>query len=535
MAVWVYRLGEPQGVGRLTEEQVRHRRLNWKFYRRAGRVEALESVDARGQPTRHALATFLGSLDPAGGKEQPCRFEFVRNEQGRLTTEVARDRKGDVLWSLHHDSSETGHYSDKNGYIRTASGTGAAYVQFSWSAEGFLQGTRYCDLHRKPQTGSGNIFGYRSELNAHGQEVRRTILGADGQPCLCPDGYAAIKITLDDLGNEKELIFLDAHDQPTVIRQGYDRKRMEYDSHGNLAEEAYFDGDRPALVKPGYTRLTADYKEGVARTTATRDERGNVIDKRFFDRAGKPVRNKHGVARIVSRHDDRGHITEQAYFGPDDKPIRHKYGNFKFLKKYDDRGNRIEAIYLDRDDKLTPIKDGYAVLTTKYNNQGYEIENALLDVNRQLVRAKALGYARVVAEPDARGNVLKFTFYDTRGNPTPSREGFAWSINQFDARGNRIERAFFDHQGKPTAGWHRELRTFDNWGRMIEIVYRDAEAAVSCSLLLVRSPVGNYNPAIQEQRTSPGLGLPGPVFCPGVSPCPERASALPVASNSALP
>ncbi len=691
-AKWVYRLGEPQGVGRLTEEQVRHRRLNWKFYRRAGRVEALESVDARGQPTtQHPLSTFLGSLDQSGGKQPVCRSEFVRNEQGRLTTEVARDRNGEVVWFFHHDSLETGHYSDKNGYIRTASGTGAAYVQFSWSAEGFLQGTRYCDLHRKPQTGSGNIFGYRSELNAHGQEVRRTILGADGQPCLCPDGYSALEMTLDDLGNVTEETFLDTHGKPTLTRQGYARRCLKYDSYGNPTEEGYCDTDnRPAVTKDGYVRMSAGYdeqgnliqlgffgpddrptlhvqgyaglavryeegnpvevtyldlegrptrtkqgvarikgqfdsqgnilkdayfdpagqptlhtdgdagftasydskghllhqahfgldgqptwiragyarkdrkynsdglmveesysgvdgkptlhkngyariqmeydergnitevayhdregrltvstggfarltrryddqgrmseeayfdragkrvknKEGVARIIARHDERGNIISRHFLDHEDRPVKNKEGVARIVAGYDDSGNIIEQRYLGPDDKPTRHKAGNFKVRKKYE-RGNPTETVYLDENDKPVAIQDGYAVLITRYNNQGYVVEQTYLDVNRRPVRTKALGYARRLIEPDAHGNYRKVSFFDNKGNPTMSNEGFAWVINTFDARGNLTERAYFDNHRKPTAGWHRELRTFDDWGREVEVVFRDAEGRLA--------------------------------------------------------
>jgi hypothetical protein len=464
-ANWVYRYGEPEGVGLLNEEQVGHRGVSYKLYRRAGRVEALEAVDARGRPTtRHTLTTFLGSLDPAGSKTQVCRYEFQRNDQGQVTAQVARDRTGEVVWSFHYDSPATGHYSDKNGYIRTSSGTGAAYVQFTWSSEGFLQGVRYCDLHQRPRTGNQNIFGYRSETDARGLEVRRTILGADGQPCPCKDGYGSYTVTWNKLGNVTEQVFLDGQGQPTLCRDGYARRRFRYDDHGNQIDEAYFDqDDRPALHKYGYVRWIATYddrgnmtraaylgpdgkpalhKDGNAGWTAAYDDNGNAVLVTYLGTDGRPTRTKNGISQIKRRFESSGNVLEASYFGPDGKPALHKDGNASYTAAYDAQGHLLQRKFYGLDGKPTWIRDGYACLDQKFNSAGQLIEQIYSAVDGKTALCKQ-GYAKVRRDYDDRGNITAVAYFDSADRPTVSQEGFARLTRRYDSHGGLIEEAYF--------------------------------------------------------------------------------------------
>src|SRR5207244_3892321 len=95
----VRRWGVPEGIGRLTQRQARQRHRSYKLWRRAGRVEGMEIVNGSGHPTPvHSDVTFMETRDfSTGWERQPeCRYEYHRNEKGKLLEVVARDRAGGV-------------------------------------------------------------------------------------------------------------------------------------------------------------------------------------------------------------------------------------------------------------------------------------------------------------------------------------------------------------------------------------------------------------------------------------------------------
>jgi serine/threonine protein kinase len=146
----VMRRGTPEGVGRVSDKEMRHRNLTWKFTRRGGRVEKVEAVNGSGHPTtEHRHGAFIAREDEP---RRECVYEYPRDEP----EEVARDRLGQVVWlfrfSSHTQSDRrTGYYADERGIPRARGGTGAAFVEFVYTEEGFEQEIRYLDKDGKPQ------------------------------------------------------------------------------------------------------------------------------------------------------------------------------------------------------------------------------------------------------------------------------------------------------------------------------------------------------------------------------------------------
>jgi hypothetical protein len=95
------RWGVPEGVGRLTEEEARHRSWSWKFTLRGRRVEKMELVNGSGDPTTwHGELAFLHRPEE---KVRECCFEYRRDDLGEVLEEVARpERAGSVDVPLQH-------------------------------------------------------------------------------------------------------------------------------------------------------------------------------------------------------------------------------------------------------------------------------------------------------------------------------------------------------------------------------------------------------------------------------------------------
>ncbi len=312
----VRRWGVPEGIGRLTEEQVRHRGLSHKLTRRAGRVESVEAVNGFGNPVRSRTIARMGSEEFGSWwdyptPEQVYRYEYQRNDHGQLLEEVARNLVGDVVWRLHYTSDSTAHYRDDQGFPTNRSTSGAVYVRFTWSPEGFEHEVRYLDRFGKPQTGRDGTFGKRTEFDARGLPVREVFLGPEGQPALHAEGFGRREMAYDEQGNVREQAWFDRQGQPTLCAFNTAREMYTYDTWGNRIRRAYFDRDgRPTLCTLR-----------VARWDETYDDHGHSIASAWFGTDGQPTLNSNAVHRTTSVYDEHSNWIREDCFGLDGQPV----------------------------------------------------------------------------------------------------------------------------------------------------------------------------------------------------------------------
>jgi hypothetical protein len=74
-----------------------------------------------------------------------------------------------------------------------------------------------------------------------------------------------------------------------VDKDGYHKCTIKYDDRGNLIEKAYFN----AAGKPTLCR------QGMHKKVFRCDERGNQIDVAYFDEAGGPVQTRAVIKRVL--------------------------------------------------------------------------------------------------------------------------------------------------------------------------------------------------------------------------------------------
>jgi YD repeat-containing protein len=497
-AQYTSRYEAPFGIGRLNEEEARHRNRTWKLSLRGGRVQKLELVNGSGAcPTSGPLIWV--PIARTDAPQRSCTTEYKRNEgSDEVIKIIARDRLGNVDWTFNYFTPTTGCFADEDGIPRARGGTGAAFLKLTLTSDGFREKQRYLDKDGKPQADAQGVFAYEFALDPGGLPSRWRCLGADDKPVRNKQGYAGVAWKYDARGNLLDESYFDEQGQPIRRKDGSAGWSAKYDTYGNWFEMTYHDeAGQPTRTSLGYARLTAKYDDrgneierayfdaagrptrdanGFASWTARYDEHGNMLEQAYFDEAGRPTRTKQGVARVVMTYDKQGNCEEMAYFDETDRPTWYVNGGAVWRRTYDKRGNVIAESYFDEAGQAVRIKEGYAATTAQYDERGYKTEVAYFDQAGRPTRNR-LGYARWTATYDERGNRLEESFFDEAAKPTRGKEGVARSVGRYDDRGNPIEETFFDEAGHRTR--HKDCAArwtakYDDRGDRIEQAYFDA-------------------------------------------------------------
>jgi YD repeat-containing protein len=489
----VKRRGVPEGVGPLSAAQAHRRPISFRLSRRGGQVEQVEVVNGQGELTTHHPVRPLLGRSPAGllPRRGVCRYVYQRRQDGSLEREEAFDRYGNLLWGLHYTTPMTAFYTDARGYPRARTGSGAAYVEFVWSEEGFAREIHYQDRNGSPHPNDEAVFGLRQQFdarglvvhgafldsrnrpfankyqkytsfqadyNARGDRIELAYFAGDGKPVVSKDGFAGWTGQYDEAGNLVEEAFFGAGGRPFLNAEGVARTTITYDVHGNDIGRAYFGTDgRPVLHRDGYARVAGRF-----------DHHGNLVVAEYFGVDGRPIGDKDGVAQSRMRYDDHGNRTEEASFGLDGKPILNKNGNARFTARYDARGNLVETATFGRDGRPVLDKKGYARTTAEYDRFGNQVAWAFFGTDGQPILTKA-GFARLKMQFDDRGNQTGLAHYGRDGRLAADKDGIARFQGKYDDRGYLTEKAYFGVDGQPArnaSGTFRVMMHYDDRGNL---------------------------------------------------------------------
>jgi eukaryotic-like serine/threonine-protein kinase len=498
-ANFVKRYGIPEGIGKLTPEEAQSRTVSYKFYFRGPSVENVEVVNGYDQLTVfHSVAALLTPTGNGTDDKRECKYEYQRDEDGHVVREIARDRMGEVVWSLLYTTKTTGQYTDSAGFARARSGSGAAHVVFTWSDEGFEREIRYMDRDGKPQPNALGVFGESRVHDANGLATQAMNIDADGMVMSCQEGYSKRRFSYDRWGNLTSQDYLDEQGRPALHRKGYARVTSKYDARGNLIEQAALGIDgRRVITIDGYSivrstydrrgnRLTESYfgtdgmpviqKNGYAMLKLVHDERGYETEASCFDTEGRPTLDLFGFSTLKHIYDDRGNMIKEACFGVDGRPIIQRAGLASITFGYDDRGNRLWAAYFGLDGRPTVGKDAYAKIATQYNQDGKPIAESYFD-RAESPTLHREGYGRVERAYDNRGNCISESYFGKDGKLVTHKDGYAQVTWNYNGRGNKIEEAYFGSDGQRVlrkTGWAKMRMSYDARGYLISEKYFDA-------------------------------------------------------------
>lgn len=477
--------GIPVGVGRLSDEQVKHRSVSFRFiYRgrpepvsipllyhgRAGVLLKVQAVNSRGAlTTRHGVGTYLKYASEDANANRECQWEFIRNSDNIVVNEMGLDRDNKLVWAFVYSPAtekqnmRLAQFVGPNGLPQAQRKSSAEYVEFTYDDRGNEIKVRYLDHFGRPQPGPDGAYGEERQFaRGSGLPTRRKSLDSRGQPMVDHAGNAGLNIEYDSLGNSILLSAFDASTNNTTVNDGWHTLSIRCDPSGNWLERQYFGLDgKPVMTKHGY-----------ARETTTYDEHGNAIEWACFDTSNQPtLDDAEAKHKATEAYDERGNRTNWVCYGTDGKPAFANISCARISWRYDDQDNVIETAYFDTNDRPVITRGGYARTTMRYDEQGHKVEQSYFDISGKLI-SNSDGYARVTMRYDKQGNRIEESYFDDSGGAALVESGalaYTRMTMTYDERGNRIEEYRYNQSEKPdSSSYTRMTMRYDDAGNLIE-------------------------------------------------------------------
>jgi len=412
-ANWIRRNGVPEGIGPLTEEAVKHRRISTRLLREQGRVRKVETVNSAGHLAANYYNTTLlgGSQDAPDSQE--CSWELVYGEDGRVAREEARNAFGRLLYRCEYSLSDLAettarYFLNLSDVIQPRSRSGAAFVKISRNAGGLDQRLEFFDGFEQHQPDDRGSYGQRRELSPEGTVIKSFELDRNRQPAVCIDGYAIAQFTNNSFGDTTSQAYFDPAGLPTLHKDGYHKAVIHWSLDGNLTQMEFFgvnEGER-SLLKGGWASWKATYddagnqvgqayfdldgkpvmiRDGLASCEMTYDGQGRTTSLRYFDTKGMPAYSRDGVSFIAYGHDPSGQINEFKYFEADGvTPALDREGVSRITRTFDADGNVVSQCYWGADGHLTRNSDGIAGFKAMFDASGNQTSVIYLNVAGEL-------------------------------------------------------------------------------------------------------------------------------------------------------
>jgi hypothetical protein len=469
--------GEPKGVGVVRPEDVSHRGYSLRFHSRNGVVERIDVVNGRGElTTAHPITTLVEQRSP--GPRRECSFHFKRDRQGRLSSEVAYDRRGQVVWSLNYTPGETtlASWLDARGRPLARSGSGVSHVRFVYDPEeGYEREVWFLDGSQRLRPNDNDVHALRMDYDERGRVRQVTYLGLDGRPHMGKDGSAGYRVSYDEQDRETETALLDAAGAPVRGKDGYHKVTARYDEFGNQIEWAYWDvQDQPVRHRSSYHKIRSRPNEngepveftylgidnrptgatgGIATFKWDYDAQGNRSEEAYLDADGRRTAGANGVSRWTAAYDKYGLMTRQAFFDTQDRPLTLPDGSHSWIAEYNDRGLMTAKAFFDSKDSAVLTKEGIHRWKAAFDADGRQTEAAYFGPEDRPIAPRD-GVARWKLSFDESGRLKERTYFGVDNRPVKVPDGYAVEQHLYDQQGMSEVISYFDEQLQPTR--HRE-------------------------------------------------------------------------------
>ena len=398
------------------------------------------------------VAYFLPDGSPAFSDEGCSRITREYDEQRRLLREAYFGIRGEPV-------------PIKAGY---------AALGYKYDSFGNIAQALYFGVNGERTIGSEEgVTGWKAQYDAGGRQIELSYLDPSNNPMFSNIGIAGFRSEYDAAGNEIRHSHIGLGGE-YVLRDGVAGWTSQYDLLGKETERRYFDrSGKPTKEKEGYAKWQGKY-----------DRRGNLVEVRYLDvqdnltmvpwtdeDSGKPIYP--GRAREAYSYNDQNLLTEQAYFGKTAEPVSHPDGYARATHEYDLRGNRVRTRYYGVDGEPVSIRRGYHSVGRLYNERHQVVDIRYFSIDGSPISASD-GYARLSKSYDQYGRLTEQKLFDSQNKPTKGKDGFHREARRYDARGQLIEVAEFGPDDRPVIngeGYHIVRYTYDPRGNVSEELY----------------------------------------------------------------
>jgi len=519
----VYRWGVPEGVDKLSEELLAHRKYHYRVIRSKRKVISFRYENNRGLlwDVGNGETEWLVRYHADGKTERViCRgasgniikidkYEYGNPDDGTKLRSLIVNHLNQALNPLHMKGYRRGSRTEVNRLYQTL------------NEDGYVSKEQFQNQYGLPKPHNDGTYGYVQETDKDGLIIKRAVIDAVGNPMRCAggyvwevnepnsitpltttyhdalhnpvmiaSGYASIRYARDRWGNILNKRYCGVSGEPVIAADGHHMVVYSHDQDGCLIQQAYLGIDgSPVKNRQGYGIAKYEYEErgllsrasfwngdqaasndvGAHRIVRTFDAKGNTAVTEYFDTTGAPVTNKYGYQRLVHTYDERGNWSGFESYGPDKNPVLND-GVHKLLLQYDDVGNMTGV------NEFGVKRELLNSIIMVNNERGELVEERAQGKDGEPV-INTFGYYRETYQHDDQGNLIGTACYGLTGQPVLQKDGYFKQECRYDGKGNCIEERYLGIDNEPINtinGYARKLSSYDDLGRESSVQYFDA-------------------------------------------------------------
>ncbi len=446
---YVEQWGVPQGVGKLSENEMKHREASYRFEYSKRKLRRMSLVNCYGNVVEHHDSEHM---------ERYSDMLLFYNDNDNISYVKILDKSGKILYKKSYNDKRNTvifQYDDENSteFVLAATtlelfknpfaggeskGKITRYL-LTYDNNGYVQKQEYASFFNTKVGDADGIYARVYERDEKGRVIEERYLGHDGKPKGNKKGLGIRRHKYSEKDDWYETAYLTYDGQESTDGNGVPVVKIDVDEYGNRIKETYLNGDGVPVLRTDCNAAGFNY---------VRDEHGLCVEMSYFDVDGNLCYSSDGIAGVFQAYDENGYVSELTCFGDKkEKCISNAGWSFQEIKN-DSVGNVLKVWFYDAQKKLVETSNGYAGIAMKYDNQGNQIEYITYgkDGKPFLQSDNTVGY---VTEFNERGFVTKLTNFGENLKPCKDNNGIVTWKREYDKRGNVTKVSYFDEADKP--------------------------------------------------------------------------------------
>lgn len=372
------------------------------------------------------------------------KIDFYWNSDGFLQSLKTYDRNGffrNAIWVLYDKRNLFVLYSgslDNKGQ-KTADNDGGYGQMFERDERGMVTGLWNINRYNQLSPSDDGISVWRITKLVNGDPARWLYYDDKQIPHPDSEGAYGYHLEYDEQNNETARICLDRNGEPGPNSYGIQTVKKLYNEKGDLIEDRFFDShNEPCADRFGDYATRYEHKFNPRIQSAI-----------SIGADGKPHNCNDGQCYTNAHLDEKSRMILFEYLDVYGRPVTIGDSNIHAIKTtYEDEENSKIESYIGINGDLVNDIDGIASTYSKYDELGRIIMQKRYDKDCKLICDSDGDYGAAY-EYSQNGREVSIISLDEKGEIHVNNDGYAILRKVFDEQGREIERYFYDAENKP--------------------------------------------------------------------------------------
>ena len=195
--------------------------------------------------------------------------------------------------------------------------------------------------------------------------------------------------------------------------------------------------------------ITEAIDMGYATVCRMQDNNGRVVEERYLDAEGNPVKRSAGYSTIV-RTQVGGRASDDFYYDLNGQQVQCSGGYYGVHRGYNSDGQNTSLTFLDKDGHAVCTSSGYAIKTYQRDMDGNVVGEQYFDTEWNPVKS-SLGQYGELYQRNEQGYIGQITYLGADGNPARTNAGYTILKRTYHRDGTADTDMYFDANGNPKA------------------------------------------------------------------------------------